>query len=223
MYSVVALGGSVVNVDKPDRIKETAEILREGLDSGLKICAVVGGGPTARRYINIARNLGAPETLLDELGITVTRLNAMLLGAALGLHDLNVPGSPVEAARMVRRDGVAVCGGTHPGHTTDAVAAMVAELLEGPLVIVTNVDGVYDKDPSEPGARKLRELKPEDLEELAVRADLRAGGSFVVDPLAAKVISRGRIVTHVVSWEDFRSHGLENVVRGRHNGTVIEG
>ncbi|WP_457615115.1 UMP kinase [Methanopyrus sp.] len=223
MYSVVALGGSVVNVDKPDRIKETAEILREGLDSGLKVCAVVGGGPTARRYINVARNLGAPETLLDELGIAVTRINAMLLGVALGLYDLDVPESPVEAARMVRREGVTVCGGTHPGHTTDAVAAMIAELLKGPLVIVTNVDGVYDKDPSEPGARKLRELRPEELEELAVRAELKAGGSFVVDPLAAKMISRGQIVTHVISWEDLRCHGLENVVRGRHNGTVIEG
>ncbi|WP_456482623.1 UMP kinase [Methanopyrus sp.] len=223
MYSVVALGGSVVNVDKPERVEETAEILRDGLDSGLKICVVVGGGPTARRYINVARNLGTPETLLDEMGIAVTRLNAMLLGAALGLRDLHVPENPIEAARMVRRNGVAVCGGTHPGHTTDAVAAMIAELLEGPLVIVTDVDGVYDRDPGEPGARKLRELKPEELEELAVRAELKAGGSFVVDPLAAKMISRGRIVTHVVSWEDFRSRGLENVIRGRHNGTIIEG
>ncbi|WP_456455158.1 UMP kinase [Methanopyrus sp.] len=223
MYSVVALGGSVVNVDKPERIKETAEILRNGLNSGLKICVVVGGGPTARRYINVARNLGTPETLLDEMGIAVTRLNAMLLGAALGLYDLHVPETPAEAARVVQQNGVAVCGGTHPGHTTDAVAAMIAELLESPLVIVTNVDGVYDKDPSEPDARKLRELKPEELEELAVRAELKAGGSFVVDPLAAKMIRRGQIVTHVVSWEDFRSRGLENVVRGCHNGTIIEG
>ena len=41
-----------------------------------------------------------------------------------------------------------ILGGTHAGHTTDAVAAMAAERARAArLVIATNVDGVYDSDP----------------------------------------------------------------------------
>ncbi len=223
MYAVVALGGSVLNVENPDRVRKAADLISEALESGLKICAVVGGGPVAREYINVARELGAPETALDELGIAVTRLNAALLNLALGRPEADVPETPAEAAETVRREGVAVCGGTHPGHTTDAVGAMIAELLEAPLIIVTNVDGVYDRDPSEPGAQKLRELDADELERLAFEADLEAGGSFVVDPVAAKIIRRGRVTTHVLSWDDFKSVGIEGALKGRHGGTIIRG
>ncbi len=223
LYAVVALGGSVLNVRNPDRIREAADLISEALESGLKTCVVVGGGPVAREYINVARDLGAPETALDELGITVTRLNAALLNLALGRPGTDVPETPSEAAETVRREGVAVCGGTHPGHTTDAVGAMIAELLQAPLIIVTNVDGIYDRDPSEPGARKFREISARELERLAFEADLEAGGSFVVDPVATKIIRRGRVTTHVLSWDDFKSAGIRGTLRGRHDGTIVRG
>ncbi|NPB01736.1 MAG: UMP kinase [Methanopyri archaeon] len=223
MRVTVALGGSVVNVEEPDRIEKTAEVLKRAVSSGLELAVVVGGGPVARRYINVARNLGAPESYLDVLGIEVTRLNARLLLAAMGVRDPRVPEDPFEAAALVEREGLAVCGGTHPGHTTDAVAAMIADVLGSPLVVVTNVDGVYDRHPEEEGAVKLDELDPESLEELAFQAELEAGGSFVIDPLAAKLIRRAGLTTHVVSWEEFVELGVKDVVDGKHDGTVIRG
>ena len=91
----------------------------------LKFFLVVGGGRTAREYIGYARKLGADESYLDEIGISCTRLNAMLLIAALGEKAAPVVANDFDhALQLAGNYDVVVMGGTHPGHTTDAVAAM---------------------------------------------------------------------------------------------------
>lgn len=114
-------------------------------------------------------------------------------------------------------------GGTHPGHTTDAVAAMAAERVRATrLVIGTNVDSVYDDDPKKnPAARPLRIVHGDKLIEISFKMPPEAGSAGVVDPLAARLISRSRIKTSVVNGRNLVA--LENAILGKEfEGTIVE-
>lgn len=135
---------------KAEKIMEYANIFKKIKDEGHEVAIVVGGGKTAREYIEIGRELGASESFCDELGIMATRMNAMILITALGDYSIKkVPTSFEEAELILNLGKIPVMGGTHPGHTTDAVAASLAEFINADLLVIgTNVDGVYDKDPN---------------------------------------------------------------------------
>ncbi|NJE07849.1 UMP kinase [Thermococcus sp. M39] len=224
MRIVFDIGGSVLVPDKPDIdfIKKIAYQLVK-ISEDHEVAVVVGGGRVSRDYINAAKTFTPNETFKDYIGIHITRANAMLLIAALGekaypfvVQDFR------KAWEVIQLKKIPIMGGTHPGHTTDAVAALLAEYLQADLlVVITNVDGVYDSDPREnPNAKKLRKITTAQLVEIAMQGESKAGGSSVVDALAAKFIQRGKIKTYVVGKED--AVKLFDVVRGNHNGTIVE-
>ena len=223
MRVVVSVGGSVLvpTLDSP-RIESYAETLREVVASGHELGVVVGGGPVAREYIGTARELGADEVSLDRLGIEVTRLNARLLGEALGDVAAAAPIEAVEDARAAfRRGEVPVLGGTAPGHTTDAVAAGVAEHADADLLVyATSVEGVFEADPSEDeAARKFDRLSPAELVEVVNQVELVAGSNAPVDLLAAKLIQRSGLRAAVLDGSD--PQHVADAVAGDHDGTDV--
>ncbi len=131
MKVVVSIGGSVL-VPEPSgaRVAEHADVIEELVADGCRVGAVVGGGGVAREYISAARDLGANEIELDQLGIDVTRLNARLLIAALGEDAVTAPATTYdEAGEALRRSDISVMGGVAPAQTTDAVGAALAEYV----------------------------------------------------------------------------------------------
>lgn len=211
---VLSLGGSVLGDDLPESkpIEAVIDVLdRAATDRDLYV--VVGGGGAARHYIGQARDLGADEGRLDEIGIAVTRLNAALLVAALG--DDVCPFVPEDFDEALTAQGsfdLVVMGGTHPGHTTDGVAAMLAERAGARLVIATDVDGVYDRDPADPDAELLDELDHDRLWEIAAAQSAEAGSSGPIDPLAARIIVRSALEVAVVDGRD--PDALEGALTG---------
>ena len=152
MIVVICIGGSVLAPGlEADRVEAHADTIDELVGAGHEVAAIVGGGSVARQYIGTARDLGATEYDLDTLGIDVTRLNARLLITALESSATPEPAKSHEEARAsLRRNEVAVMGGTVPGHTTDAVAALLAEMVEADLLVyATSVPGVFSADPNE--------------------------------------------------------------------------
>ena len=150
MKVVVSIGGSVLVPDlEADQVSEHAAVVEGLADAGCTVGAVVGGGPTARDYVGTARDLGANEIALDELGIATTRLNAKLLVAALeGRAAPKVPEDYETAGEVLRREDIVVMGGVAPGQTTDAVGAALAEYVDADLLVyATSVPGVFDADP----------------------------------------------------------------------------
>ncbi len=173
-----------------------------------------GGPPPPRDYIAGARALGADEATLDDAGIAATRLNARFLLAALpGAHPVPAR-SHTEALVAARSSSLVVMGGTHAGHTTDAVGAMLAEKAgAGRLVVATNVDGVYTADPAkDPEAERLPELTHDELVEITSGAATSAGTSGVVDPMAARVLARSGIPAAIVDGKDLKA--LEEALAG---------
>ena len=111
-------------------------------------------------------------------------------------------------------------GGTFPGHTTDATAALLAEFVKADMFInATNVDGVYSADPkADPNAVKYDRLSPQQLVEIVSKNSARAGTNVVIDLLAAKIIERSGIKTYVILGTP---ENIQKAVRGAAVGTVI--
>ncbi|WP_254531793.1 UMP kinase [Natrinema gelatinilyticum] len=224
MKVVVSIGGSVL-VPEPggDRVAEHAAVIEDLASDGCRIGAVVGGGGVAREYIAAARELGANEIELDQLGIDVTRLNARLLIAGLGEESVTAPAKDYEeASEALRRDDVCVMGGVAPAQTTDAVGAALAEYIDADLLIyATSVPGVYSDDPNETDdAIKYDELSATELVDVIAGLEMNAGASAPVDLLAAKIIERSGMRTIVLDGTD--PDRIARAVRhGEHDGTDI--
>ncbi|MFB6227968.1 MAG: UMP kinase [Halobacteriales archaeon] len=228
MRVVVSIGGSVLAPDlDAARVGTYAGVVEDLVESGHEVGVVAGGGTTAREYIETARDLGANEIELDELGISVTRLNARLLIAALGGTAAPSPAESLEAAEIaLRRGEVAVMGGTAPGHTTDAVGTALAESVGADLIVyATSVPGVFDADPKatdEAGreATKFEEMTAGELVDVVRSIDIEAGSNAPVDLLAAKLLQRSGLRGIVLDGTD--ADAVRRAIEtGDHDGTEI--
>ena len=221
---VISLGGSIIVPFNGDLglIKMICRLLNT-YSEDFRFFLVVGGGRTAREYIGYARELGADESYLDEIGIRCTRLNAMLLVAALGERAAPVVANDFDhALQLAGSYDVVVMGGTHPGHTTDAVAAMLCERCGGKrFVNATTVDGIYDMDPMKfPDARRFDEINTTDLLNMLLTTSAKAGPNVVIDPIAVRILARSGIKGYVVDGRVARD--LEKAILGEDfDGTRI--
>ncbi len=224
MKTVISLGGFLFG--NSNDIENISHVISEIAERNEKIFVVCGGGEIARKSIKIARELGADETFCDYIGIEATRINAMLFIASLmekGLSILkDVPSDYKDAAKA--KEKIVVMGGTSPGHTTDAVAAILAEYVGADiLVIATSVDGIYNKDPVlHKNAIKYDEITPRELLSISMPSEMIAGSHYAVDPIAVKIIERSRIKTVVINGKEPRN--IVYAVEGRrekHKGTEI--
>jgi uridylate kinase len=220
----ISIGGSILVPDSADIdfVKRLAALLLEKAGKH-RLVVVVGGGAGARKYIGSCRELGADESYLDEVGIRATRLNAGVLLAALRDKAYHKVAETLdEAVNASHRFPVVVMGGTHPGHTTDAVTVFMGEKLRADRVIITtNVAGVFTADPNrDKSATLIERLTPQRLVEIAGGMAHEAGSKGVIDPLGAKLVARSKIVTYVLDGRDLKN--LEAAIEGRKfRGSVI--
>ncbi len=192
---VVSVGGSVLipGRDDSEYIARLAAVLTL-LKSEVQLAVVCGGGSTARYYASTGRELGGCERDLDIMGIGATRLNAQLLGLALGDMPERVCESAEETAAASAPGRIVVMGGTEPGHTTDAVAAMVARAMGADRIVnASNVDHVYTDDPrSNPAAERIDRMTVDRLGELVYK-EHGASKSSVFDPMGVDIARESRI------------------------------
>lgn len=219
---VIKLSGCLFDLrERVSGLKPFLPLFRELHEGGVRLILVAGGGETARRYISSARSLGGDEASLDEIGIRVSQLNARLLIAGMkGVAYPTVPETLEEVAEAVESGKVVVLGGLHPGHSTNAVAALVAERVRADMFInTTDVEGVYTGDPRRRrGVKKLDRVEASKLTELLIRVGMGAGTYELMDLVALKVIQRSKIATRVVKCS---VEAVRRAVRGEDVGTLI--
>lgn len=219
---VVSIGGSVLipgNNDS-DYIARLAEMLISA-SKEVQLAVVCGGGKTARYYASTGRELGGDTYQLDIMGIGATRLNAQLLGVALGDMPVRVPETVEETANASKPGKIVVMGGTEPGHTTDAVATMVAREMRADRVVnATAVDAVYTDDPrTNPSAERIPEMTIARLGEIVYK-EHDASRSSVFDPLGVKIAEECHIDISMVDGRDLVE--LEKAILGKpFNGTFV--
>lgn len=219
---VIKLSGSVFNFKTTSKsLKEYAQVL---LDIQTKVQPVVvsGGGIIARHYVSLARSLGSDESSLDEMGIEISRLNAMLLSAALGDYVYPVIPSNLEEISIACQSGkIIISGGLHPGQSTNATAALICEKIKADRFLnATDVDGIYDSDPKKNAKAKMfKEITIKKCLDLLNNESTQAGNYELMDIVAMKVIERSKIPTYVIKSDPKVIRNL--IMNYRQTGTKI--
>lgn len=190
MVKVYALGGSIFT-ENLDKLEEYADFF-DSIDE--QVIVVTGAGKLKENIL--AAEEVANQSELDLIGIQATRLNAETLKAAMDSHPA-IPETIDQVREAASTGENIVMGGLVPGYSTDAVAATVAELLEGELVIATSVKGVYTADPEKEDAEKYDSITVEELRNLT-EGNNSAGNHDLIDRTALDIIDRSSIETEVV-------------------------
>jgi len=217
---VIKLSGKLFGLEDSKILKDYATFLVK-ISKIYQPIIVAGGGKIARHYITHARSSGADESTLDELGIEVSRLNAKLLIYAL--QDRAYPHPPInlkEVAHAADSGLIVITGGLHPGQSTNATAALIAEKVRASFFLnATDVDGIYDSDPNtNKNAKKFKRIELKKLRKMLVHQESVAGGYDLMDIVALKVIERSKIKTRIIK-ADIKT--LEKAIKGSPEGTEI--
>ena len=223
MRAVVKLGGALFRRE-PDvaALKDIGKTLSGFVEKGNQLVVVAGGGENARTYIGAARRLGAEESTCDLLGIQITRANAELMRLALGpTASSKIPSTLSDLPHLTSASKLVVMGGLQPGQSTNAVAALAAEITRSEILVNgSDVEGVYTEDPKKnPKARLIRSVDADKLMSWAMAGEVFAGRYELLDPLAIKIMQRAKIPTRFVSLED-----PENILKallGKDVGTKV--
>jgi len=218
MKIVISLGGSVIVPKEIDVkfIKEFAKLIKK-YKKKHRFSIVCGGGYTARIYTRKAKDFGISTKKAHELGIDATHLNAKFLAMIL-----NAKFSKEHPNEIGKMKGLIVSGGYKPGWTTDTDAALIAKSMKADVLInITDVKGVYTKDPDKyKDAKLIRKMDWLEFEKMFGKKIKGAGKHYVFDPLAAQICKKENIKVIVIG-KDIKN--LKNVLNNKEFiGTVIE-
>ncbi|MFB6182884.1 MAG: UMP kinase [Candidatus Nanohaloarchaea archaeon] len=184
---VYALSGSIIT-DNLDNIDKVSKALKHEENQIL----VVTGAGDLKKYIKSLDKLGNHGER-DLLGIKTTRLNAKFLQISMNAYP-KIPENTEEILEAAKTGENIVMGGLTPGHSTDAVAAIAAEILESKLYIASSIDGIYTGNPEITGSKKLKKAEPEKIREL-IKGNSGAGEYELLDGTALDIIERSKIKT----------------------------
>ena len=203
-------------------LKEIKDIKKDN-----ELIIVVGGGNfwRGRNKLNIDSDTS------DYIGMLATCMNALAISSFLnnsGLSSktfsaIDIPNliekkEVREVEKELKNNIIVLGGGTgNPGVSTDTTTVNAAISYNADLILMSkNVDGIYDKDPKEKGARKLDTMTHEELYNMS----LAQGDSLhVMDLGALKKLNEYKIPLYLYSNNDISS--INEVINGNKGTKVI--
>lgn len=170
------LGPEKMGIDE-NALIHTAKSLIHLKNEGYEVAVVIGGG-NIFRGLSLVKS-GIARTPADQMGMLATLINGVALKNAIEAlkvkaHLFSALACPqvcdsyqydhvldaLEEGQIV----IFVGGTSNPYFTTDSAAALRASEIGADLLIkATKVDGVYDKDPKEAGAKKYETISYTDF------------------------------------------------------------
>lgn len=223
---VISIGGSLIVPNGSIDTKFLTKLntfIREQVNQGRRFFLVAGGGKTARHYRDAGQSVvgSLTDNDLDWLGIHATRLNAHLIRTIF--KDIAHPRIIENYDRKLHgwKEPVVVGSGWKPGWSTDYDAVVLARDYGARLILnLSNIDWVYDKDPSRyPTAKPIKRITWEEMEQL-VGTEWKPGINAPFDPVAAQLAKKLNLTVVVTNGKTFKN--LENIVEGESfKGTVI--
>jgi uridylate kinase len=220
---VVKVGGSLLlskqKVINHKFVTQFCQIIKEGVNYD-QIIIVCGGGSLAREYIAFLRDNRINEAFCDSIGIEISRLNSKLIIACIGDKAYpTVPENLKELSLALQFGKIIVMGGIQPGQSTTSVAMEVAEYIgANKVLILTDVEGIYDKDPGKnPDAKFIQKLTYDELNNLLQKSSSStqsaAGEYRIFDLVSLQIIRRSNIKVLITSGhnlDEFRKFWIEN-------------
>lgn len=211
----------------PERATLTAEKLLRIQATGVQVAVVIGGGNILRGQELASLGLGRTEA--DQMGMLATLMNGTVLkdavtrlgGKAHLFSALECPKvadsfSKDKAVTALKNNEMTIfVGGVGaPFFTTDTAAALRASELEVDLLAkATKVDGVYDKNPKEKGAKKLDMITWEEF----INKELQ-----VMDQTAVQLCKNQGIPIFVFNMKHLGETPINKLISNK-EGTLIKG
>ena len=211
---VLSLGGSIIVPNEIDIVflRKFREVIRKNTNK-CKFVIVCGGGSIARKYISALREDGKSEYLQNLAGISVTRLNARFMSYFFSqdpeegiAHDMK------NVSNLLRKHDVIFCGALRyaPNQTSDATACRLAAFLETDFVNLTNVKGLYDKNPELKGAKFIPKISINEFNKIVMAIPEKPGMHAPVDHTAMRIIREKNIKTYIIGKDAKQLNNLLN-------------
>ncbi|MCY6356626.1 UMP kinase [Clostridium sp. ZS2-4] len=203
--------------------KRIAEEIKELVDMGIEVGAVVGGG-------NIWRGRNGDDmdrTTADYMGMLATCINALALQdslesigintrvqTAIEMREVAEPFIRRKAMRHLEKKRVVIfaAGTGNPYFSTDTTAALrAAEIEADAILLAKKVDGVYDKDPYKyADAKKFDKL---------TYIEVLEKGLQVMDSTATSLCMDNNIPIIVFGLD--KPSNIKKVIMGEKIGTIV--
>ncbi len=220
----ISLGGSLIipNDINIKYLKEFRQTILKNVNK-YKFVIVCGGGGIARKYIYALREIGMNETFQSFAGISATRMNARFMSYFFHQdQERGIPHKMKELKEYVKKYDVVFCGALEykPHQTSDSTTAEIAEVFGCSFINLTDVAGLYNKNPKEhKDAKFIPEISWKNFNKIVDKIKYKPGQHFVLDQTAAKMIMKNRITTYILG-EDMKQ--LDNLLNfKKFKGTVI--
>jgi len=205
-----AVGAGMGQLELAERPTEIAE---------LQAVAAIGQGKLIETYAQILRlyRVTSAQILLtaNDLSCRESYLNAR--NTILTLLNLGV--LPI----INENDTVSVAGLHSTFGDNDRLAALVANLFECPLLILlTDVDGLFDRDPQDPDAKLIpvvEQWSPDLLQMVAEKRSGRSKGGMLSKLKAAKMITASG--GNVIIANGDREDSLRRIFSAQETGTIF--
>ena len=223
---VLSLGGSLIIPEKSNFkfLDKFVKTLRKNYHA-YKFVVVCGGGSIARKYIEALKKEGKSKEELSMAGIRATRTNAQFVMQLFGKEANNtLPKNMEEVKSNLSKNSVVICGALRytKNSTSDSTAAALAKYLNSDFINLTNVSGLYDKNPAaNPKAKFIPKESWKDFQRRISKIKFKAGQHFVLDQKAAQIISKHKITTYIIGP---KLKNLNKILKGKKFvGTIIRG
>ncbi|MCX6780527.1 MAG: UMP kinase [Candidatus Magasanikbacteria bacterium] len=203
----ISLGGSmIINGDgiHVAFLKKFKSIIAAESKKGLDFIIITGGGKTTRDYQKAGRTFKFSDKTLDEIGISITHVNAKFVAATLaGIR------------------GISVMGGEKPGQSTDAVAVGHAIKNNATRVInISSIGYIYSSDPEKnPDAQKFETLSWKEYRAI-IGSKWIPGMHAPFDPTASRLAQKNNLTVSFMDGKDLAA--LPKILHGKKwAGSVI--
>ena len=213
---IIALGGSIIAPKLLDDqsvnfifLKKFKNLILREIKSGRSFIIVAGGGKVAKSYqkaIQEFKNIKQQD--IDLIGIAGTKLNASFLEAIF--------------RKEIKRKKVLIAAGTKPGWSTDYVSACLAQQYKArEIIIATNIDFVFDKDPRIfKDAKPVKKISFQDYQKI-IPQKWTPGMNLPLDPVATRLAEKLKLKIKVLKAENLES--FKNAIENKEfRGSVIE-
>ena len=225
---VLSLGGSLIVDERGVNVaylKKFIALIKREVQHGKKFLIVCGGGATARVYDRAAAALNprVPELDLHWVGIYGCHINEELLRVSFGklaeVHDASERAHP---SRLKFRRPVVIGRVGTPGISSDGGTIEWAHAVRAKTVYnLTNVDGVYDRDPHKhKGAKHIPKLTWKQFSKQFGTGRWKPNAHAPFAPVAGQMAERWGISAVIIDGADLNN--LKRALDGKpFRGTTL--
>ena len=221
---VLSLGGSQIipNNINQKYLTEFKKTLRK--NKKYKFIIVCGGGGLARKYIGAVKQAKQSEKFQSLAGIAATRTNARFMNYFFGIEPVKgIPHTMNGVKHYIKKMDIIFCGALEykEDQTSDSTAAGIAKEFKAEFVNLTNVMGLYTKNPTKyKNAKFIPEISWKNFNKMTNKLKFKPGQHFVLDQTASKMILKNKIPTYII--KDLKQ--LDNFLKNKKfKGTKIQG